>query len=53
MKDYGVECVGIGIQADHVSEIYKQSVVIDDVKDLSGGIFNQLSELLTGGKVRF
>ena len=53
MKDYGVECVGIGIQADHVSEIYKQSVVINDVKDLSGGIFSQLSELLTGGKVRF
>ena len=49
----GVECVGIGILADHVKDIYPKSVSITKVEDLSGAIFNQLSSLLTGGKVRF
>ena len=49
---HGVECVGIGILTDHVNEIYPKSVSITKVEDLSGAIFNQLSNLLTGGKVR-
>lgn len=49
---HGVECVGIGILTDHVKEIYPKSVSITKVEDLSGAIFNQLSNLLTGGKVR-
>jgi len=49
----GVECVGIGILTDHVKDIYPKSVSITKVEDLSGAIFNQLSNLLTGGKVRF
>lgn len=48
----GVECVGIGILTDHVKTIYPKSVSIKKVEDLSGAIFNQLSNLLTGGKVR-
>lgn len=43
---------GIGILTDHVKEIYPKSVSITKVEDLSGAIFNQLSNLLTGGKVR-
>lgn len=49
----GVECVGIGILTDHVKDIYPKSVSIRKVEDLSGAIFVQLSNLLTGGKVRF
>jgi cobalamin biosynthesis protein CobT len=49
---HGVECVGIGILTDHVKTIYPKSVSITKVDDLSGAIFNQLSNLLTGGKVR-
>lgn len=48
-----VECVGIGILTDHVKDIYPKSVSINKVEDLSGAIFVQLSNLLTGGKVRF
>lgn len=47
----GVECVGIGICDDTVQDIYPKNVVIHDVRDLSGAIFTQLSNLLTGGKV--
>lgn len=50
--EHGVECVGIGILTDHVKTIYPRSVSITKVEDLSGAIFNQLSNLLTGGKVR-
>lgn len=49
----GVECVGIGILTDHVKTIYPKSVSIHKVEDLSGAIFTQLSNLLTGGKVHF
>lgn len=49
----GVECVGVGILTDHVKDIYPKSVSINKVGDLSGAIFVQLSNLLTGGKVRF
>ncbi len=49
----GVECVGVGILTDHVKKIYPKSVSIEKVEDLSGAIFTQLSNLLTGGKVRF
>ena len=49
---HGVECVGVGILTDHVKDIYPKSVSINKVDDLSGAIFNQLSNLLTGGKVR-
>lgn len=49
---HGVECVGVGICTDHVKNIYPKSVSIHKVEDLSGAIFNQLSSLLTGGKVR-
>lgn len=52
MKDYGVECVGIGIEDNSVEQIYSKHVVIQNVKDLSGAVFSQLSELLTGGKAR-
>lgn len=52
MKEYGVECVGIGIQDDTVKQIYPKNVVIQNVQELSGSIFAQLSELLTGGKAR-
>ena len=48
----GVECVGIGILTEHVEGIYPRSVSIESVKDLSGATFVQLSNLLTGGKVR-
>ncbi|RTL05346.1 VWA domain-containing protein [Candidatus Dependentiae bacterium] len=48
----GVECVGIGILTGHVKDLYPKSVSISKVEDLSGAIFNQLSNLLTGGKVR-
>ena len=48
----GVECVGIGILTSHVEDIYPRSVTISNVKDLSGSTFTQLSNLLTGGKVR-
>lgn len=50
---HGVECVGVGILTDSVTGIYPKSVTISKVEDLSGAIFNQLSGLLTGGKVRF
>lgn len=50
--EHGVECVGIGILTEHVKDIYPKSVAITKVEDLSGAIFNQLSNLLTGGKVR-
>jgi len=50
--EHGVECVGVGILTDHVQSIYPKSVSITKVDDLSGAIFNQLSNLLTGGKVR-
>ena len=50
---HGVECVGIGILTDSVTGIYPKSVTINKVEDLSGAVFNQLSGLLTGGKVRF
>jgi cobalamin biosynthesis protein CobT len=50
--EHGVECVGVGILTDHVKNIYPKSVSITRVDDLSGAIFNQLSNLLTGGKVR-
>lgn len=50
--EHGVECVGVGILTDHVKNIYPKSVSITKVDDLSGAIFNQLSDLLTGGKVR-
>ena len=50
--EHGVECVGVGILTDHVQNIYPKSVSITKVDDLSGAIFNQLSNLLTGGKVR-
>jgi cobalamin biosynthesis protein CobT len=49
----GVECVGVGILTDHVKNIYPKSVSINKVDDLSGAIFTQLSNLLTGGKVHF
>jgi cobaltochelatase CobT subunit len=49
----GVECVGIGILTDHVKHLYPKSVSIKEVTDLSGAIFTQLSNLLTGGKVNF
>lgn len=49
----GVECIGIGIKDDTVKEIYPKNVVIHDLKDLSGAVFTQLSNLLTGGKVHF
>ena len=52
MKEYGVECVGIGIEDDNVKGIYPKNVVIQNVQELSGTIFAQLSELLTGGKAR-
>jgi cobaltochelatase CobT len=48
----GVECVGVGILTDHVKTIYPKSVSIEQVQDLSGAVFTQLSNLLTGGKVR-
>ena len=48
----GVECVGIGILTSHVEDIYPRSVTISNVKDLSGATFTQLSNLLTGGKVK-
>jgi len=51
--EHGVECVGIGILTDSVTGIYPKSVSISRVEDLSGAILNQLSGLLTGGKVRF
>ena len=48
----GVECVGIGILTEHVKHIYPKSISISKVEDLSGAVFTQLSNLLTGGKVR-
>jgi len=50
VKD-GVECVGIGIETEHVNRLYPKSVAITNVNDLSGAVFTQLSNLLTGGKV--
>lgn len=47
-----VECVGIGIQTSSVSQFYKNSVTIKNLEDLSGTVFNKLSELLLNGKVR-
>jgi cobalamin biosynthesis protein CobT len=49
----GVECVGIGICSSSVVGIYPKAVTINNVNDLSGVIFTQLSNLLTGGKVHF
>lgn len=49
----GVECVGVGILTEHVKDLYPKSVSINRVEDLSGAIFTQLSNLLTGGKVKF
>jgi cobalamin biosynthesis protein CobT len=49
----GVECVGIGIRDRTVLGIYPKAVSITSVNDLSGAIFTQLSNLLTGGKVMF
>jgi cobaltochelatase CobT len=47
-----VECVGIGIQTSSVSQFYKNNVTINNLEDLSGTVFNKLSELLLNGKVR-
>lgn len=49
----GVECVGIGICDSTVLSIYPKAVSIRSVEELSGTIFTQLSNLLTGGKVMF
>jgi len=43
----GVECVGIGIMDDSVNDIYPKSVVVKDVKELSGTAFQLLTRLLT------
>ena len=48
-KEFGVECVGIGIQDASVKQIYKNNVVIQRVQDLSGTIFTKLAEILVGG----
>lgn len=52
-KEFGVECVGIGILDATVKQIYKKSVSIQKVEDLSGTIFNKLSEVLLDGGVKF
>jgi cobalamin biosynthesis protein CobT len=52
-KEFGVECVGIGILDTTVKQIYKKSVSIQKVEDLSGTIFNKLSEVLLDGGVKF
>jgi cobalamin biosynthesis protein CobT len=44
----GVECIGIGICDEAVKEIYKDNVVVHDVKDLSGAVFNKLTNTLVG-----
>lgn len=44
----GVECIGIGICDDSVQKIYKDNVVVHDVKDLSGAVFNKLTQTLVG-----
>ena len=47
----GIDVVGIGIEDSSVKKYYPQYVVINDVNDLSGVMFTQLSNILTGGKV--
>jgi|TARA_R100000084_G_scaffold108987_1_gene73420 cobalamin biosynthesis protein CobT len=44
----GIECVGIGICDEAVKEIYKDHVVVHDVKDLSATVFNKLTNMLVG-----
>jgi cobaltochelatase CobT len=53
VRKAGVECVGIGIKDDTVLKIYGRAVSIKSVDELSGAAFNQLSNILTGGKVVF
>jgi cobaltochelatase CobT len=44
----GVQSVGIGIQDNCVTKIYKDNVVVNDINELSGTMFNKLSKLLVG-----
>lgn len=45
-----IECVGIGIQSPAVSEIYQDYVVVDNISELSGTMFNKLTGLLLKGQ---
>ena len=46
----GVECVGIGIKSDAVKSIYKDHIVVNSIKDLSGTMFNKLTSILLNSK---
>lgn len=45
-KNSAVETVGIGICDSAVKKIYKDCVVVNDVKELSGTVFNKLGGIL-------
>lgn len=44
----GIESVGIGIMSDAVERIYPNSVVVNDIGELSGAAFGELSRILVG-----
>lgn len=44
----GIESVGIGIMSDAVERIYPNSVVVNDISELSGSAFGELSRILVG-----
>jgi cobaltochelatase CobT len=44
----GIECIGVGILDSTVERIYDDVVVIQNVDDLSGAMFNKMTKLLVG-----
>lgn len=45
IESTGVECIGIGIYHD-VSDLYKNNGTVNDLSDLSGVMFNKLTNIL-------
>lgn len=48
----GIEVIGIGMMSDSVTHFYPKNVVVRNMSELSGEVFNQLSKILVDGKVR-
>ena len=46
----GVECIGLGIMSDAVSEYYPDYVVVESLEDFTGQAFNKFTQTLLKGK---
>jgi len=52
VESKGIQTVGIGLQSSAVSSFYNEYVVVEEIDELSGAVFNKLSKLLLDGKVK-